>query len=136
MYIVNRLYDETIIVVSAIGPYNGECLHQLSGQVATLIESMGGRVIRINDLTHARIGFLELINALAYEVQGKAGTVTDPRVINLTVTSDPNQQIGVQVVDLMLGRGRSPIFLSLGEALEYARRQADMHKPGRSPELN
>jgi hypothetical protein len=123
MYIVKKVSDEVIIVVTAVGPYNGESLHKMSGQVATLTDSISGRVYRINDLTHSRIGFMELIDALAYDVQGKAGTVSDPRVVNLTVARDPIQQIGIQVVDLMLGRRRSPIFQSVRDALDYARRE-------------
>jgi hypothetical protein len=99
----------------------------MSGQVATLTDGIGGRVYRINDLTHARISLLELIDALAYDVRGMAGTVSDPRVINLTVARDPIQQIGIQVVDLMLGRRRSPIFLSLRDALDYARQEIRGH---------
>lgn len=122
MYIVKQVGDEMIIVVTAVGSYNGDSLHRMSNQVATLTDSIGRRVYRINDLTHSHIGFMELIDALAYDVQGKAGTVSDPRVVNLTVARDPIQQIGIQVVDLMLGKRRSPIFLSMRDALDYARR--------------
>jgi len=136
MYIVKQLGDELIIVVTAVGPYNGESLHKMSGQVATLTDSIGGRVYRINDLTHSHIGFMELIDALAYDIQGKAGTVSDPRVVSLTVARDPIHQIGIQVVDLMLGRRRSPIFLSVRDALEYARREIRLRPRRKSARLN
>jgi len=132
MYIVKRLYGQTIIVVTAVGPYNGDSLFQMSGEVATLTESMAGRVVRINDMTHAHMGLMDLVNMLAFDVRGWAGTGSDPRVINLTVASDPIQQIGVQVADLMLGRRRSPIFLSLSEALAYARRQVERQSEDRA----
>lgn len=136
MYIVKRVAEETIILVTALGDYDGLSLHRMSGQVATLTDDIGGRVYRINDLTHSRISLLELVEALAYDVQGKAGTVSDPRVVNLTVSRDPIQQIGIQVVDLMLGRRRSPIFLSLRDALDYARQDIAGQASDRGASLN
>ena len=136
MYIVKQISGEMIIVVTAVGRYNGSGLHRASGQVATLTESLGSRVYRINDLTHSNITFLELISALAYDIQGRAGTVSDTRVVNLTVARDPIQQIGIRVIDLMLGKRHSPIFLSLHDALNYARKDIAAHGGVRIPAFN
>lgn len=136
MYIVKQVAGEVIIVVTAIGPYNGESLHAMSGQVATLTDGLGGRIYRINDLTHARITFMELLDALAYDIQGRAGTLSDPRVVTLTVARDPIQQIGIQVIDLMLGRRGSRIFWSLQDALEHARQEIAAGRAPRRGALN
>jgi hypothetical protein len=136
MYIVKQISGEMIIVVTAVGRYDGGSQHKMSGQVATLTDSLGNQVYRINDLTHSRITFLELISALAYDVQGKAGTLSDTRVVSLTVARDPLQQIGIQVIDLMLGKRHSPIFLSLHDALNYARQDIAARGAGQVAAFN
>jgi hypothetical protein len=121
VYIVKQVGDEPIIIVKAIGVYNPKSLPLISNQVADLVDSIHGAVYRINDLTDYHITFSQLVSAIGFATQGKAGTASDLRITTLTVARDPVQHLGILVISRLLGRSRWPIFMSLEEALNHAR---------------
>jgi hypothetical protein len=121
MHIVKQVGDEPIIIVKAVGSYDPDSLPFMSNRVADLVDGIHGPVYRINDLTDFVITFSELVGAIGFATQGKAGTASDPRITSLTVSRDPVQHLGIQVIGLLLGRPGWPIFMSLEDALTHAR---------------
>lgn len=123
-YIIMKIEDEPILLVRVHGVVTAQEHFKLSLDVANLIETLPGRIYRINDLTGACPRLVDMIEIVNQISRGWSGTASDPRVVCLAIMDHGNTFLGLRYLLRKWGAEDCiHLFASVAEALAYARQQ-------------
>jgi len=129
-YILWKLDDAPIVVVSITGWLDAAAHFELSRDVANLIAGLPGKIYRINDLSGAHIHLVDLVNVLAQVSKGWAGTASDPRIVTYMVMHQPNFLLGrASSIRSWHWARQARICANMQEALALARAECGQPQP-------
>ena len=132
---LEKLPDEPIVIVTAVGLLNVEGMRAIYTQIAKILEKIDPPLYRISDVREQETSFAEMIEIVKEAGRGMPGTTTDPRIRHMFVgrhkfamlardfyrNSDPN-------------RLSMPTFDTLEEALSYVRAEIKRQGAAVAPE--
>ena len=123
-HIIMKLEAEPILLVRVHGVVTAQEHFKLSLDVANLIETIPGRIYRINDLTGTCPRLVDMVEIVNQITRGWSGTASDPRIVTLVIMDNVNVFLGLRYLRRKWGKMESiHLFATVADALAYARAQ-------------
>jgi hypothetical protein len=119
---VEKLPDEPIILVTAVGEVNAEIMRDAYKQIAAICETIEGPIYRITDVRKQVTTFAKMMQIVQKAATGEAGTTTDPRIRSVFVGRDYFTLVGRDMYNNPKYGGQyMPVFDTIEAALEAIR---------------
>ncbi len=117
---VEKLADESIIIVTIDGHLDAEIARDIYHQIAELTEELEPPIYRITDVRKMEITFIELMGVIKEASKNTPGTTTDERITHMFVGKDKFAMIARDVMR-RINPDNHPMMDSIEEALTYIR---------------
>jgi len=118
-----QLPDEPILITTYEGEVTAAVIQEGVTEAAKFMANMEGKIYRIIDLSQIATGsFVEVIKLMDSQLQGSAGTSTDPRLgAMVLIATDSMVRLFADVMRKRSGGLQLPIFSSLEDGIAAVR---------------